>query len=255
MPAASTVLERLERWTAAEDADRGVALFRRIFALLWVVYDVIDLAGGMTERARVWFPHPREPNLVVVQCVAVAGGLLLVAGRFVWLGGMTAAIARIVESLVFFPLNDFFFVSVVDLWLAHSDGGPFARGRRPRWVRDVLLAQLAWVYFATALLKLNPDWLSGGHLYVRTQYLIAGHGWPYPAFLKRAFGSLPFDAVLARIGVTMEGALAVVLFLRRPYWLGVALVLAVHGFGAAMTNVWFFSASMIAAVVCLLPRR
>jgi len=45
-----------------------------------------------------------------------------------------------------------------------------------------------------------------------------------------------------------------VLWARRPYWLGVALVIGIHTFGTLVTNVWFFSAQTIAAVVLLLPR-
>jgi hypothetical protein len=116
------------------------------------------------------------------------------------------------------------------------------------------LAQFAWVYLATGLLKLNPDWLGGGHLYVRTQYLWTSHGWPYPAPLEALLSSVAADAWLARIGASFELALGVVLAIRRPYWLAAGLVVAIHSFGTMLTNVWFFSASMIAGVLILLPR-
>ncbi len=103
----------------------------------------------MTERARNWFPHPRSPGLVALQIVLVASGVMLFAGRRVWEAGMVAGAARAAEAFVFFPLNDFFFVSVVCVLLAHSNGGPFERARRPRWVHDALLVQLAWIYVAT----------------------------------------------------------------------------------------------------------
>jgi len=144
---------------------------------------------------------------------------------------------------------------VIYLLLAHSEGGPFAGGRAPRWVRDALLLELGWVYATTAVLKLSPDWLDGGHLYVRTQYLVHASAWPYPAPIARALTSTAVDAVLAKIGVLGELTLAIVVLVRRPYWLGVALAVGIHGFGTLATNVWFFSASMIAAVALLVPRR
>jgi hypothetical protein len=258
MRSPSIALERFVRWTEADDATGAVARFRRWFAAIWVTYDALDLAFGMTERSRIWFPHEREPGLAAVQGVLLVSGLLLVRGRFVWPAGMVAAGARAFEAFEYFSLNDFFFGSVVYLWLAHSDGGPFAPregpGRSPRWVRDVLLAQLAWVYLATGVLKLNPDWLSGGHIFVRTQYLWTSHGWPYPGALERAFASMAFDARLSLMGAAMEITLGAVLLARRPYWLAALLVIGIHTVGAVITNVWFFSASMVAGVLILLPR-
>ena len=149
------------------------------------------------------------------------------------------------------------------LLLAHSEGGPFARdavrngahpARRPRWVRDALLLQLGWIYVATGVLKLNPDWLEGGQIFVRTQYLATSHGWPYPHALSQAFTSLAFDATLSKIGAASEIALGILLFARGPYWIAAALAVGIHTFGAAVTNVWFFPASMAAGVLLLLPR-
>jgi len=262
MSAATTALERFEPWLDARDDGRAVATFRRVFALIWVLYDVIDLAGGMTERARVWFPHDRSPGLVSLQGVLIVSGGALALGRFVWASGMIAAGARAAEAFVYFPLNDFFFASVMVLLLAHSDGGPFAneagaRGQprqRPRWVRDVLLLQLGWIYVATGVLKLNPDWLDGGQLFVRTQYLAISHGWPYPAGLSRALASLPFDARLSQAGAASEIALGAVMLVRGPYWIAASLAIGIHLFGALVTNVWFFPASMAAGVLLLLPR-
>jgi hypothetical protein len=254
---ASTALDRLESWLDAEEAprDRGkVVLFRQIFAGVWLLYDAIDAIGGMTERQRIWFPHPRDPHLLWLQVLLVVCGAMLVVGRSVWLFGVAAAALRGVEAFRFFALNDFFFGTVIYLLLAHSDGGPFAGGRRPRWVRDTLIAQFAWIYLATGLLKLNPDWLGGGHIFVRTQYLWTSHGWPYPAPLENLLAGMTADAWLARLGATFELTLGVVMAIRRPYWLAAGLVLAVHSFGAMLTNVWFFSASMIAGVLVLLPR-
>jgi hypothetical protein len=254
MRQAFTVRERFERWVGAQDPGHGVVMYRRVFASIWVVYDVIDLAFGMTERARIWFPHERDSHLLALQSVLIVSGAMLALGKGVWAFGVLAALARTTEALRFFALNDFFFASVVLLLLAHSEGGPFAKGQRPRWVRDALLLELGWVYLATGILKLNPDWLGGGHLFVRTQYLAHSEGWPYGAALEHALGLRAVDARLAALGCALELTLAAVLFARRPYWLAAALVLGIHAFGAFITNVWFFSASMAAGVLLLLPR-
>jgi hypothetical protein len=257
------VFGAFRRWVGARTDGAPVVAFRRVFAAIWLAYDLIDVVWGMTERSRMWLPHERENHLLGLQLILVGCGAMLVLGRGVWTFGMAAAVARAVEARQYFPLNDFYFVAVMYLLLAHSDGGPFSAGRdeggsdrplRPKWVHDVLLAELAWIYFATAALKLNPDWLGGGHLFVRTQYLTLGHGWPYPPPIARALGSLAVDAALARIGVVLEIALAGILAARGRYWIGVSLAVAIHGVGALLTNVWFFSASMIAAVALLLPR-
>jgi hypothetical protein len=246
---------RVVAWVDAEDDGRSLAAFRSTFAAIWILYDVLDLALGATERSLAWFPHPRDPGLVVVQIVLIATGAMLLWGRGVWAFGMTAAAARALEAWIYFPLNDFFLGSVLLVLLAHSTGGPFRDSRRPRWVTDALLAQLGFIYLATGILKANPDWLGGGHLFVRTQYLFASQRWPYPAWLESLLAVRGFDALLAKVAIVLEVALGCVLWARRPYWLGVALVLAIHLFGAAMTNVWFLSATMVAGVVLLLPRE
>jgi hypothetical protein len=254
MSGASLAVKRFERWIEAQDEDRSLATFRKVFAAIWLLYDTVDLGWGMTERERIWLPHAREPYLIGLQVVLLASGTMMLAGRRLWVSAMIAATARAAEALTVFPLNDFFFVSIVDIYLAHSDGGPLRTGARPKWVRDSLLVQLGWVYLATAILKMSPDWLDGGHLFVRVHYLSHSHGWPYPRRLLTLLGSLAVDAALAKVAVALEVALSAVLFARRPYWLGAALALALHGFGALVTNVWFFSASMLAAVLILVPR-
>ncbi|HXX67100.1 MAG TPA: hypothetical protein VEK07_07960 [Polyangiaceae bacterium] len=260
----SIARDRFARWIGARSDGRPLAAFRRAFAAIWLAYDAVDVVWGMTERSRGWFPHPRDGRLVLLQLALVASGTMLVLGKRIWTFGLTAAVARGLEALFFFPLNDFYYGSVMYLLVAHSDGGPCAahgrlqeppdERRAPKWVHDVLLLEMAWIYLATATLKLSPDWLGGGHLFVRTQYLALGLGWPYPAFVAHALGNLAVDAALAKVAVGLELALATVLVARGPYWLGVTLAVTIHAVGALLTNVWFFSASMIAGVVFLLPR-
>jgi hypothetical protein len=268
MSAASTAVERFARVLDSikgsfvgaldapldESASARVAIVRAVFAAIWVLYDAIDLAWGMTERERVWFPHDRSQGLIAVQVVLIVSGVMLALGRYVWASGMVAAIARTSEAFVFFSLNDFFFGSVVYLLLAHSSGGPFDKSPCPKWVRDALIFQLGWIYVVTGLLKLNPDWLDGGQIFVRTQYLAVSHGWPYPEPMVRALASLSFDAKLSWLGAAGEITLGALMFARGPYWLAAVLAVGIHAFGALITNVWFFPASMAAGVLLLLPR-
>jgi hypothetical protein len=97
-------------------------------------------------------------------------------------------------------------------------------------------------------------WLSGGHLFVRTQYLIRAFDWPYPGFLRTAFGSMRTLSALSWMAAAAEITLGVVLWARRPYWLAVLLVVGIHTFAVAVTNVWFFSVAMIGLVVILMPK-
>src|ERR1700722_15401563 len=199
MSAASTALERFERWLDAQDDGLAVASFRRGFAAIWGVYDVIDLAWGMTAGSRVWVPRARSSGPLALQVVLVASGAMLGIGRYVWASGMVAAVARGAEAFLFFPLNDFFFASVLYLLLAHSDGGPFAHEssahgpsahledadarrhdrRGPRWVRDALIFQLGWIYLATGVLKMHPDWLERRQRFVRTPHAATTHAQAY----------------------------------------------------------------------------
>jgi hypothetical protein len=132
---------------------------------------------------------------------------------------------------------------------------PGAAAPEPAWPRDVLLAQAAWMYFATALLKTSAVFLSGGHMFVRHQYLLVACGWPYPAFYRAFVSTLPGNALLARGAILGELALAGMIALRAPKRLTVALSLCVHGFAAVACNVFFFGASMVAMVAFLTPDR
>lgn len=243
----------LETYLARQDEDGAVRKTRRSFAGVWLIYDVVDTLAGGIEHARDWMPHSASVTLVATHLVLIACGIQLVRDRqpFVW--GLIAVGARFVETYEY-GLNDFYYYVLMMLLLAHGDGGPFEKGKKPLWVRHALLAQLGWVYFATAVLKLNADWLSGGQLFARTEYLVRGFDWPYPSFVRHAFQSAHFCAILAYVAVIGELLLAFVLLARRPYWLGVVLVAGIHGFAMVVTNVWFFSVSNIVAVTLLLPR-
>jgi hypothetical protein len=244
----------LETYLARQDEDGAVRIARRWFAGLWLVYDLIDSLAGGIEHAREWMPHPPSLTLAVVHAVLLACGVQLVRDRSPFVYGLISAGARLVETSQY-GLNDFYYYALLMLLMAHGDGGPFETGKKPLWVRHALLAQLAWIYFATAVLKLNADWLGGGQLLARTEYLVLGFDWPFPSFVRHALQSTRFCAVLSSMAVGAELLLAFVLAARRPYWLGVLLVTGIHGFAMVMTNVWFFSVSNIVAVTLLLPRR
>jgi hypothetical protein len=244
----------LDAYLARQDEDGAVRKTRRYFAGIWLVYDVVDTLAGGIEHAWNWMPHPASFMLVATHLVLIVCGIQLVRDRQPFAFGLIAAGARLAETYQY-SLNDFYYYALMMLLLAHGDGGPFEKGRKPLWVRHALLAQLGWVYFATAALKFNVDWLGGGHLFVRTEYLVRGFDWPYPSFVHRAFQSMHFCATLSVVAVIAELLLAFVLWARRPYWLAVVLVVAIHGFAMLATNVWFFSVSNIVAVTLLMPRR
>ena len=244
----------LERWLSAEDADAAVPRFRRVFCAVTLAYDVVDVALGATEHEGDWCPHPSNTEMLLLQLGLIACGVCLVLGRWVYVAGIASAGLRFWQARIF-GLNDFHFFAVVTLLVAHGDGGPFKGGpKHPKWVRDVLLAQVAFVYAATAWLKLGPSWIGGDGIFVRTTFLREGNHWPYPGFVARALASKTVDAWLARAAVVAEFSLAAVLAVRRPYWMAVALCVGIHTFGALATNVWFFSAAMLSCVVLLVPR-
>lgn len=244
----------LEAYLARQDEDGAVQRTRRWFSGVWLVYDVIDTLTGAVEHSRNWMPHRPSMTLAAAHVVLIACGVQLVRDRRPFLYAMLAAGARLLETSQY-GLNDFFYYALMMLLFAHGDGGPFERGKRPLWVRHALLAQLAWIYLATGVLKLSGDWLGGGQLLARAEYLAVAYDWPYPAFVRELLASRPACAALARVGVAGELLLGLVLLARRPYWLGVLLVVGVHGFAMLVMNVWFFSVSSVVAVTLLLPRR
>jgi len=256
----STVAERFSRWVAAETSPRAIARFRIAFAAIWLVYDAIDLFTGATaHQLDPVDPFPAAWALRGLQLVLVFGECALLLGVRPRTAALVCAGARAVVAWRFFPLNDFLYFSVTALLLALArSGGAMALGARaeervPRWPRDLLVLQAAWIYFASGLLKLNPVWLSGGHLFVRLQYLGAARNWPYPHLFGRCAASLACESVLAWCGAGAEVLLAVLLAagVRRRFV--VPLAIGIHGFAAAALNVFFFGASMVAQVALLAP--
>jgi hypothetical protein len=238
--------------------------FRMVFAGIWIAYDALDLAVRGTWGCSSWsgaLAGP-SPRLMFLQISLIVFEVALLLGWRVWVSALVCAFLRWLEWSTYLRLNDFAYFVVTALLIAQtrSTGGLCLRSRRspptkrvPAWPRDLLVAQAAWMYFATAMMKLSPVWLSGGHLFVRHHYLEAAYDWPYPAFYRRWTEGLAGNAVLAWAGVATEFALAFALFLRRGR-IATLLACAVHGFGAVSMNVWFFGASCIAQVALLTPR-
>ena len=250
--------DRFRRWVAAETSPLPLARFRIAFAAIWLAYDALDLATGATAHQL----NPVDPlagvwALRALQGLLVVGEIALLLGVRPRIAALGCAALRAVVAWRFFALNDFLYFSVTAaiLSLARS-GGALAVGTRtdervPRWPQDLLVLQAAWIYFATGLLKLNPVWLSGGHLFVRFQYLIAAYGWPYPHAFQRCAASLACDSVLAWCGAGAELLLAVLLAAGVARRYVVPLAVGIHLFAALALDVFFFGASMVAQVALL----
>jgi hypothetical protein len=254
-----TALDSFARWTRAEIPGGGVRRFRVAFAAIWLTYDVLDLClKGTGTSVAYWSGAPRLLQLEAIQLALIAAEAGLLVGWRARRCAFAAFVLRAYEAYFFFRLNDFYYFSVVALILSQcrleSDPArPGAPAPEPAWPRDVLLAQAAWMYFATALLKTSAVWVSGGHLFVRQQYLQTICGWPYPAVYRAFVATLGGNAFLARLGLAGEFLLAGLLAFRAPKRPTVALAVALHGFAALALNVWFFGASMVAQAAFLLP--
>jgi hypothetical protein len=247
----SNAAAKFRAWCAREEEGHAVERFRRGFALLWLTYDVLDLWVRGTGLGTVLFGNGNLDALRAIQVALIVAQALLALGVRPGALALVCCALRAAEAQFFFSLNDFYYYSTVMFILSAAARGP--SGRALAWPRDVLLWQAAWIYGATAVLKLNPEWLSGGHLFVRTQYLAGAFEWPYPAFARTWTASLPFDAVLAYLGLALELSLAALLAFRAPRRFLLPLAIALHGFAALTVNVWFFGAAMVMQVA--LSRR
>jgi uncharacterized membrane protein YphA (DoxX/SURF4 family) len=253
----STAREALRAWVARDEPALRLSRFRQAFALIWLSYDVLDLSFSGTAFCADWLGAltlgpPR--GLMVVQAGLAACELALLLGFAIPLAALGAVALRAYQAFTYFQLNDFFYYTVIATFLVFSapEGERGAPARVPSWVRETLVWQTGWIYVATALLKMNPAFLSGGHFLVRHGYLVQA-GWPYPAFLRPWLESLAVNQALSVLTVLAELGLGLLLLLGRGRRLAIALVLGIHVFAALAVNVWFFGASMIAQVVLLFP--
>lgn len=245
-------------WVERTEDAAKLRRFRVVFGAIWLAYDVLDLALGGT-RAYLWSEQDRirVHALTAVQIASIACGVALVSGIRPRAAALAGAGLRALAASIFL-VNDLVYAAITLLLLAHAETD---RGvaRAPVWPRTVLLIQTAWIYLATAVLKLNPSFLSGGDLYVRQQIVAANHAWRLPAIYRASIATLAGNAALARAAIGLEIALAGLLVYftlggSRRRWVGpaaTALAAGIHGFAAVSNNVWFFGASMIAEIALL----
>ncbi len=239
------VAEKFRDWCSLEEEARPIRLFRIAFTGIWLTYDLLDFFLRGTASGAWMFHDSGESQLKLVQI-----GLILAQGLLIFeyspcLMAFLCFLLRFCQAWFFLSLNDFYYYSVIMLILSQAKT---ENGKSPIWVRDVLVWQAAWIYFATGMLKLNPEWLSGGHLFVRIQYLASVFRWPYPEFFQQWTSVLMHDAWLSYLGACLELTLAFMLLLRAPKRITLATAIALHGFAALAVNVWFFGAAMIAQV-------
>jgi hypothetical protein len=265
----SPARDKLERLLLDPSPAAPLHRFRVAFATIWIARDVLDIIFDGTAGASHWLRAITGPPplLLALQVGIIACTAAALSPAYASAGFLGAAALRAAQAIAFVRLNDLYFAAVVCVLLAavpwRDDRGD--RGDRgddvrpsaavPRWMSGALIAQMAVLYLATGLLKLSPAWLSGGHLFVRFAHLDSVSGWPYPDVVRPCLASLSCDAALAWAGVLAELALGALLVARRGRLVAVALAVSIHGFAALMTNVWFFGASMVAAVLILFPKR
>jgi len=258
---------KVSRWREAVEASESSGPYFRFVAVffgIWAVYDGLDLFWGGTA-ANYWLVVGAKEAVFALRllqlalCVSEIGIVFFAITRssprgLIWVLSFAAFVLRACEVFVFFGLNDFFYyVTTVFLLLQF-----FAWGKETRlacWPREVLRYQTAWIYFATAFLKLNPHWLSGDHLWIRIAYMQRVLHWPVPAALMEPLTRLSVDHWLAIAGAAGEMSLALLLLARAPRWVLVTLAVLMHGFAAIMLNVWFFGAAMVAQVAFVSGRR
>jgi hypothetical protein len=246
------VIERFQKWLMAECDQSGLIYFRRCFAAIWLVYDLIDLTKA-EFITNLWFLGiTSDAHFVITLQVLVIGFELgLLFGFYPRICALGAGLTRAVFAYNF-GLNDFIYFAVICFILTQVD----PKSRRA-WPRDVLVLQTAWIYFASAILKMNPSFVSGGDLYVRQNYEAAVLPIPYPAFYLGWISDIQHDAYLAYLTIAMELILPVILF---SWWffpkrrkilrsVAIAMAVAMHGFAAYALNVFFFGLSLIIQIL------
>lgn len=222
----------------------------RTWMAVWLWYDLVDLWTGGTARILNMFTA-QHSELFVVQCALIVLEALIVFGskRLFWLAWVACTLTRGWFALRYFALNDFLYYTVFGVWVVLFYHQPAKHFRR------VMLLQHAWIYLATSVLKMNEDFLSGGHVFVRHQYLLFEGWFEFMPVLQDAYrwlASIEVSKALSWLVVVFELAIGVCWLLasgcskrvRQCAW---ALVLAIHVPAMFLDNVWFFGAAMIIA--------
>ena len=242
---------RFLNWITSTSEQKSIIYFTRVFAAIWLVYDIIDVSRSQM-LTNFWFLGLQVSPQVVIytQVTTIVCEVGMLIGYYPRLFALGACLAR--ASFAYrFPMNDYLYFSVTTLILSQYD-----YAERKTWLRDVLVLQTAWIYFSSAIMKMNPAFLSGGDLYARQNYLAAVLPIPYPAFYRAWIADIHHDAILAWLGIGMELLLPALLL---SWWLlpnrrkilrlsAIFLAAGVHLYAAFALNVFFFGASILAQV-------
>jgi len=247
------VRNSLVAWFEDEVPAKALNRFRIAFAIVWLAYDIFDVAfnGTWSCMRPDQFLSGVPSRVLNIQIALIALEVGLLVGWFPFAFAFAAAYVRGVLAFDHFRLNDFLYycVTAALLGVAYLDARPLPRPTHvQRWSMSVMRWQLGFIYMATAIMKLNPSWTSGAHLYVRLEYLREAFHWPYPAFLMRCIESSPCASAHAWEAIAGEFLLGLLIVLGRTPRIALLLAVAIHVFGTFATNVWFFSASMIVHV-------
>ena len=254
------VAESWRKWLAGDVQANKLNRFRTVFALVWLTYDVCDILvdGTWTCLNPLQRLHPEVSPALPVQSMLVVCELGLLSGRFPVVFCLAAAALRFYQTITYYWLNDFFYYGLTALLmgLAYFEGDGLSKSptRIKAWMVDVLRVQLGFTYVATAVMKMNPSWLSGSHLHVRVSYLHKAFDWPYPDVFLRCMNNKPCASAHAWTAVILELLLGLLVIGGRFPRLSLLLALGIHGFAALTTNVWFFGASIVAHVAFLAGR-
>lgn len=252
--------ERWRVWHEANVSAKKLNTFRMVFALVWLTYDILDIVydGTVISRNLLHRLGPASSHSYALQGMLVACEVGMLSGRFPAVFCLAAAVLRFYQSATYFGQNDFFYYALTALLLAiaYLDADRFSRSPTlvKGWIIDVMRVQLGFTYVATAIMKMNPSWLSGSHLHVRISYLHKAFDWPYPDFFLRCMENRPCASAHAWTAVILEVLLGFMVIAGRfPRW-SLLLALGIHGFAVFTTNVWFFGASIVAHVAFLSGR-
>jgi hypothetical protein len=233
---------------------------RVALAAVWLVYDCIDLCFSKTATQFIEPSASLRLSFILLQTILILSQWCIVRGKKPQQMCAVAAAARFMEYSLF-HLNDFgydFIMLLLCCTVPHDESSEESAAWHGR-LQPLFVLQTAYLYFATALLKLGPTWLRGGDLFVRQMYMLHVQSWPYPAPYARCVSSLDCNQILALSGVASEFILSAALLCwallprtqRIAQYIAVAVCCAIHGFAAISDNVWFFGVSMVLQVACL----
>lgn len=230
-------------------------LHRRLFGLALAAK---ALEGFLVGRGTVYageafapaafLPPPGSAAYAAVLGLQIVGAIALFFDRAPRLLLVAAALATSVDTFVAFQ-NTRLFLTVM-LWLVALGPAPRA-GRRIYWHLDATAWQVAIVYVATAIHKIEPDYLSGETLANLAHIPGAILGVVAP------FHDPQMATVAAFLVVATELMLPMFLFgPPRRAALGITIALFLHlSMALVLPAVWTFSVVVIVSLHAFLPLR